>query len=313
MAWITPVLPLSLSGGAAIARRTAIARPTAIATTRMSSPTPLPSTPKIAFLGCGNMATAVLSCLLDTSTLSPTHAFASARTRASLDKLGPLGLPPQNLFLDNNALVAAADIVVLGVKPQMAPAVLQSIGAAFDADRQLLISLVAGISTKNHAAALGCDARIVRAIPSMAARIGASATALVSNARASSEDVESALALMNACGSVEVLPDEKMLDAATAALLPTYTYLALEAIADAAVLEGVPRVIARRLAANSLHSAAALAKAQPDVHPAVLRNTAESPGGVTIRATRELERGGYRDIIMEALAKASERSRELNG
>lgn len=147
----------------------------------------------------------------------------------------------------------------------------------------------------------------------MAARIGASATALVANARASGEDVDSALALMNACGSVEVLPDEKMLDAATAALLPTYTYLALEAIADAAVLEGVPRVIARRLAANSLHSAAALAKSQPDVHPAVLRNTAESPGGVTIRATRELERGGYRDNIMEALAKAAERSRELNG
>jgi pyrroline-5-carboxylate reductase len=95
-------------------------------------------------------------------------------------------------------------------------------------------------------------------------------------------------------------------------LLPTFTYLALEAIADAAVLEGLPRAMAQRLAANSVYSAAALALAKPDVHPAALRNSAESPGGVTIRATRELERGGYRASIMNAITEATKRSAELN-
>lgn len=263
------------------------------------------------------MAGAVLERLLDEGVLNPEHVRASARSQASLEHLAvDWNLPRENLLWGadaNDKLVRASDVVVLGVKPQMTPAVLSGISTSFDPSRHLLLSLVAGVSTEGHAQALGFpEARIIRAIPSMAARIGQSTTAMVAGANATRADVARAESMISACGFVEVLPDEKMLDAATACLLPNFAYLLLEAVADAAVLEGLPRATAQRLAANSLSSAAALAIASPDVHPGTLRNRAESPGGVTIRATRELERGGFRASVMDAVAEASSRSRELN-
>jgi pyrroline-5-carboxylate reductase len=280
----------------------------------MSAPAPPPSS--VGFLGCGSMAGAVLARLIDQRYIAPQQAFASARSRATLQRLDGLRLPPENLLCGPDAnvrLVRAADVVVLGVKPQVARTVLAGLSHVFDPSRHLLVSLVAGMSAENHAESLGhAGARIVRAIPSMAARIGRSTTAMVAGEHARPEDVARATALMELCGFVELLPSEAMLDAATACLLPNYTLLALEAIADAAVLEGLPRATAQRLAANSVYSAAALAAHDPTVHPATLRNSAESPGGVTIRATRELERGGFRASIMDAVAAATGRSKELN-
>jgi pyrroline-5-carboxylate reductase len=138
-----------------------------------------------------------------------------------------------------------------------------------------------------------------------------STTTLVAGRRASEEDIARCQDIFRACGAVEVLADEQLLHAATSIALPAFAYIALEALADAAVLEGLPRDIARRLAAAALRSAATMAIEDSDVHPASLRNDVESPGGVTIRATRELERGGYRAAIMNAVAAATARSIEL--
>jgi pyrroline-5-carboxylate reductase len=271
--------------------------------------------PSVGFLGCGNMAGAILTRIVEQGVVAREDAYASARTRATLDRLDGI-LPEENLLIGTDAnrkLVLQCDWIVLGVKPQMAAAVLADISPAFHPERHVIISLLAGVSAEKQAAALCCDgARIVRAIPSMAASVGQSCTVMVAGANARADDVDSALMFLEACGSVEILPSESMIDVATAAALPTFAYLALEAIADAAVLEGLPRGVAQRLAAKSLQSAAALAASAADVHPAALRNAAESPAGVTIRATRELERGGYRAAIMNAMAAATARSIELN-
>lgn len=308
LAWIVPALPLGC--------RAARSQLQVSCSPRMSSSASTP--PVVGFLGCGAMAGAVLARLLDQKLVLPEHVRASARSQASLEHLAvDWNLPRENLLWGKNAneyLVEASDVVVLGVKPQMAPQVLSSISSSFDSSRHLLLSLVAGMSSESHTQALKLpDARVIRAIPSMSARIGKSTTAMVAGEHVTSEDLSCASRLLGACGFVEVLPDEKMLDAATACLLPTFSYLLLEAIADAAVLEGLPRATAQRLAANSVYSSSALALAAPEVHPASLRNSAESPGGVTIRATRELERGGFRASVMNAVAEATSRSKELNG
>lgn len=310
LAWIGHALPV---GCRAAGRRVQNA-----CTARMVSAVSPVTSQTVGFLGCGTMAGAVLERLLHEGLLAPEQVRASARSEASLEHLAvDWNVPRENLLWGpkgNEALVQASDVVVLGVKPRMTPLVLAGIASSFEPSRHLLLSLVAGISTEGHARALGSpEARIVRAIPSMAARIGRSTTAMVAGANATPDDVACAESLIGACGFVEVLPEEDMLDAATACLLPNFAYLLLEALADAAVLEGLPRATAQRLAANSLSSAAALAVESPDVHPGTLRNKAESPGGVTIRATRELERGGFRASAMDAVAEATARSRELNG
>lgn len=258
------------------------------------------------------MAGAVARCLLRERMLEPENVLASARTTTTLDRLADLGIPAENTFAnDNVSLVRRSDILVLGVKPQMASDVLSRIADDFDPSRHLLVSLLAGVTASQHADALGQpNARIIRVIPTMAAQIGQSCSLVVAGDYATSADVAWLTRMLEACGSVEVLDSEPQLDIATAVLLPTFTMVALEALADAAVLEGLPRPLARRLAARSVHSAASLALHSKD-HPAALRNAAESPGGVTIRATRELEQGGYRAAIMNAISVATDRSREL--
>lgn len=199
-------------------------------------------TGSVGFLGCGNMAGACLSRLMEQGVLSPERTFASARSEASAKRLMAFGLPDQNLMHgpgSNQRLIEACDTIVLGVKPQMAASVLSDVSSAFNPSRHLLVSLVAGMSTQTQAKALGHpEARIVRAIPTMAAAIGESCTAMVAGKCATAEDLAEATQLLEYCGFVEVLPSEASLDAATACVLPTFPYLLIEAIADAAVLEG---------------------------------------------------------------------------
>lgn len=294
-----------------------------VQTCRFKSTTPLcvrmcstSSSVKVGFLGCGTMGRAIITRLVEKNLLQRSNAYASARTGATLEKLRHLGLPQNHLLYGEHAnqrLVQESDVIVLGVKPQVGLDVLTEIAPYFDASRHLLISLLAGMSTANQMKALQKqNARIVRVIPTPAAYIGESCTVAVAGPNVTEQDIQQVTNFFNACGSVEMLDSEQLLDAATACILPVYTYLALEAIADAAVLEGIPRAVARRLAADSVRSAASLAAADPSTHPAVVRNNAESPAGVTIRATRELERGGFRASIMNAFAEATQRSKDLN-
>jgi pyrroline-5-carboxylate reductase len=214
---------------------------------------------------------------------------------------------------DNAWAVADADVVVIAVKPNVASAALTALreGGA-DLARPLWISIAAGVSLATLRAALGDDARIVRAMPNTPALVHAGATAIHANAAASAEDRATARAVFSAVGSCWEAPAEGLLDAVTglSGSGPAYVFVFLEALGDAGVRMGLPREAAYELAFQTVLGAAKLA-IESGRHPAALKDQVTSPGGTTIAGLERLEAGGFRAAVHDAVEAATRRSREL--
>ncbi|MCG8589910.1 MAG: pyrroline-5-carboxylate reductase [Proteobacteria bacterium] len=213
---------------------------------------------------------------------------------------------------ENHDLVADSDVVVLAVKPGVAVGVLEDLAGATDCRKPLWISIAAGVSLGALQRALPAGTRIVRAMPNTPALVQAGATAYCGNSLAQEEDLATAEALFRAVGYAWRAPHESLLDAVTglSGSGPAYVFLLLEALGDAGVRMGLPREAAARLAAETVHGAAKLAL-ESGRHPAALKDQVTSPGGTTIAGLEQLERGGVRAALYEAVAAATRRSREL--
>lgn len=265
---------------------------------------------KTAFLGCGNMATALLRAALNRGQRAPdslaaTDAHPSALERAREE----FGI---RTFSDNREACAWADEVVLAVKPQVLPAVLSEIAPALTPDT-LVVSIAAGVTTERLRKGLNGHEKLVRAMPNTPAIVGEGATALAPAPGASEEDVQHAERLLAAAGCV-VRVDERALDAVTglSGSGPAYVFVAIEALSDAGVRAGLARDVATRLAAQTLLGAAKLLL-ETGEHPGKLKDMVTSPGGTTIAGIAALERHGFRNALMAAVEAATARSKELGG
>jgi pyrroline-5-carboxylate reductase len=265
--------------------------------------------PNTAFLGAGNMASALLRGAI-LSGLSPQGFGASDVDAAALAKLASeLGI---RSFGDNASAAGWADVIVLAVKPQVLPAVLAQIAPQLKSDA-LVISIAAGVPIARISAGLGGHRRIVRAMPNTPALVGAGATALAADASVSTEEWETALALFRGTGLV-VQVEEKLIDGVTAlsGSGPGYVFVIIEALSDAGVREGLPRDVATRLAAQTLLGAAKMVL-ETGTHPAALKDAVTSPAGTTIAGLAALERGGLRAALQAAVEAAAKRAKELGG
>lgn len=258
-------------------------------------------------IGAGNMAEALLRGLLRAG-MKPEQLCGSdpdpARRRTLTDELGIRGT-------DDNAEVARrSEVVVLAVKPGVVEAAVRGLP---DSARPLFVSIAAGRSTASLRAALGERARIVRAMPNTPGLISAGISAIADDSGASEEDLALAEAVLGAIGRVLRVP-ESQLDAVTglSGSGPAYVYLFVEALSEAGVREGLPVVIARELALETVLGAARLLRESGE-HPAVLRDRVTSPGGTTIAGLAALEQKGLRAALLAAVHAATERSRELSG
>jgi len=215
---------------------------------------------------------------------------------------------------DNRELVEACDVVVLAVKPGLVEAVLAGLGGPADTAlaRPLWISIAAGVGLAKLAAGLPPEARVIRAMPNTPALVAAGATAFVAGAAATPQDRATARRLFECVGVAWEAPAETLLDAVTglSGSGPAYVFVFLEALADAGVRMGLPREAAATLATQTVLGAAQLAQ-QSGRHPASLKDQVPSPGGTTIAGLERLEAGGLRAAIHEAVAAATQRSREL--
>ncbi len=207
------------------------------------------------------------------------------------------------------APVAAPD-AVLAVKPDDVGA---AAAAVADAGAERALSVAAGVTTGAIETAAGGRLRVVRAMPNTPALIGAGAAAISPGAAAGEEDLEWAESVLGAVGVVVRVP-EKHLDAVTglSGSGPAYVFLVAEAMADAGVLNGLPRDVAETLAFRTLLGAARLL-AEGDTGPAELRAAVTSPGGTTAAGLAELERHAVRAAFLDAVTAATRRSRELGG
>ncbi len=229
-----------------------------------------------------------------------------AKAEALAAELGPGALAAPSA----QAAVAAADLILLAVKPPMVADVLTEI-APFVTPSQLVISIAAGIRLAKMEAALP-DIPIIRTMPNTPCLVGKGATALSRGTHAGDEHLQLAQSLFAAVGlSVEV--PERLLDAVTglSGSGPAYVYLMIEALADGGVKEGLTRDTARLLAAQTVLGAAQMVLSS-DEHPAQLKDNVTTPGGTTIAALHVLERAGLRTALIDAIQAAAERSRELS-
>jgi pyrroline-5-carboxylate reductase len=211
---------------------------------------------------------------------------------------------------DNVAALDKADVVLFAIKPQMLGRVGREIGPHLGRG-QLVLSVLAGATTAALSGLLGHD-QIVRSMPNTPARLGKGVTVWYATPETTDTQRAQAAALLSALGHQLEVDDEKMVAMATAVsgTGPTYVFLVMEALIDAAVHLGFPRHIAHDLVIETLEGSTLFAR-QSGMHPAELRNMVTSPGGTSAAALHELESGRLRTVLSEAVWAAYRRTVEL--
>ncbi len=263
---------------------------------------------RVAVLGAGKMGGILLRRLLEKGLLRPELTCATVaheeRARSLSEKLGI------KVGTDNAAAVRNADIILIGLKPQIVEEVAAQIQPVVTG-KQLFISVAASVPTSHIERALGHDAPVIRAMPNTPCLLGVGITALCQGKFANIKHLEMASALF-AVGGRTVAVDEKHMDAVTAlsGSGPAYIYIILESLAEAGVKVGLPRDVATLLAAQTTLGAATVVLETGD-HPALLKDAVTTPAGCTIDGILELEEGKLRVTLIKAVVKAAQRAKEL--
>lgn len=263
---------------------------------------------KIGFIGLGNMAGAMIGGLLKNGLVKAEDIYGADVSTAMVSKRAEeFGI---HTGTDNREVVAAADYLVLAVKPQFAADAIAGFADALRGD-QVVISIMAGKTLGWLAEHLGSDIKCVRCMPNTAALVGAAITAATPNAKVTEEELQTALKILESCGRASVV-SEHLMDAVVgvSGSAPAYVFMFIEAMADAAVEEGMPRAQAYEFAAQAVYGSAKL-MLDTGKHPGELKDMVCSPAGTTIAAVRVLEEAGFRGAVIDAVEAATERSREL--
>lgn len=262
---------------------------------------------KIAFIGPGAMAEAIIAGLLRKKLAMPENIIAAGpREERGIELNKKYGIQSTT---DNAQAAAIADVVVLSVKPQRLSEVMKGLkGIRPDA---LLLSIIAGASMKKIGAGLKHKA-VVRSMPNTPGQIGEGITVWAASGEVTEEQQEMARQILGALGEEVFVEDESYLDMATAlsGTGPAYVFLFTEALIDAGVHMGFPRRIAEQLVLQTIKGSAAF-YTQAARHPATLRNQVTSPGGTSAEALYYLEKAGFRTAISRAVWAAYQRSLEL--
>lgn len=263
----------------------------------------------IAFIGAGNMAKAIIGGLL-------AEGFSAANISASSPRLETLGKVASqfgiSVSIDNALIAAKADVIVLAVKPQLLKEVALELAASLS-HQPLIISVAAGITTESLASWLGQDQAIVRCMPNTPSQLREGASGLFANAKVSAAQKAQANAILQAVGVVQWLDDEALINAVTAVSGsgPAYFFLAMEAMIDAGVAQGLSRDCATALTLQTARGAAMLAQ-QSDVDVAELRRRVTSPNGTTEQAIKSFENDGIRAMFDRALRACANRALALS-
>lgn len=265
---------------------------------------------RIAFIGGGNMATAIIGGLINEGSMDPSLIHVSDPGAAQREQLSAsLGV---QTHADNLSAMADADVVILAVKPQVLKEVLTPLKATLETTQPLLISIAAGISLESLAEWSSCHA-IVRAMPNTPAMLGEGATGLFASADVSLEQKNLADRLLQATGITVWVQTEDEIDAVTAVSGsgPAYYFLMMEAMIEAGKSLGLSEETATQLTLQTALGAGRMAKAA-DVSPAELRRRVTSPGGTTEQAIATFESAGLRDTVLSAMKNCARKAAELS-
>ncbi len=262
---------------------------------------------KLGFIGAGNMAQAMIGGILAKGIVKKDEIIASAATQKTIDKVSEeFGV---NVTLDNTE-VAKADIVFLAVKPVYYQEVIDEIKSVVN-ENQIIISVAAGKSVEWVENAFGGEKKIVRIMPNTPALVGEAVTAICPNKNVSDEEKKVVSELLSSFGIAQFI-NENIMDAviAVSGSSPAYVFMFIEAMADAAVAEGMPRTQAYQFAAQSVLGSAKMVL-ETGKHPGELKDMVCSPAGTTIEAVKVLEEKGFRSSVIEAMSACADKSRNM--
>ena len=262
---------------------------------------------KIGFIGCGNMAKAMITSIIKAALVDPANIFASDGYQAGLDDArSRLGI---NTTMDNKEVVNECDVIFLDVKPNIYDSVMKEI-APLGAGR-LFVSIAPGKTLSYLESGLGKEAKILRTMPNTPAMVGEGVTAICPNKNITNEDMEVLESIIGTFGTVERV-EEKLFDAvvAVSGSSPAYVFMFIEAMADAAVLQGMARDKAYRFAAQAVLGSAKMVL-DTGKHPGALKDMVCSPGGTTIEGVAVLEEKGMRSAVIEAMNAVYDKSGKM--
>jgi len=270
----------------------------------------------VGFIGTGNMANAIVRGMVGSGGFPADEVVVFDRNTDKRDLLGAdLGVQVAG---SAEELVDASDVVVVAVKPQGIPALLEGLAGRIAERRRVVVSIAAGTplarleSFLTTDAAPGSDSAVVRVMPNVNAMIGAGMSAVTGNAAATSDDVATVVAIFQAVGEVVEIPESQFSTyTAIAGSSPAFTYLFIDALSRAAVAGGMPKAQATQIAAQAVLGSAKMVR-ESQKSPWDLIDTVCSPGGTTVAGLLALEDRGFLSTVAHGVKATIDRDREMN-
>lgn len=262
----------------------------------------------IGFIGSGNMATALIGGIIKSNLVQANKVICSNPKKENLENLHR----EYGIYVteDNCEVAGKADILILAVKPQVYPDVIREIKNNIKKET-IVVSIAAGQTIENVKNLFEKEIKLVRVMPNTPALVGEGMAAISPCPMVLPEEIEMVCNIFNNCGKCEVVP-EKLMDVVTAVSgsSPAFVFMIIEAMADGAVLEGMPRSQAYTFAAQAVLGSAKMVL-ETGKHPGVLKDMVCSPGGTTIAGVSVLEENGLRASMIKAVEAATKKSRDL--
>jgi len=264
---------------------------------------------KIGIIGYGNIAKAMVGGMLKAGFVTPENVLASSR---NLDKLNKAKLEYGiNITMDNKEVAEESDVIILCVKPHLIGVVGEEIKDMINEDK-LIVSVAAGIKIEDYEDVFGDHMPIVRCMPNTPVMVGEGMTAIAHNKHVHDQDLEYISEMFHCFGKAEVVDEGYMaVITALSGSSPAYVFMFIEALADGAVLMGLPRDKAYRMAAQSVHGAAKLVL-ETEIHPGELKDMVCSPGGSTIDAVFTLEKNNFRGTVISTIESSTNKVMKLS-
>lgn len=263
---------------------------------------------KIGFIGCGNMAKAMINGMLGSNLVDRKNIIVSAKSSETLERIKKeLGVLTT---LQNKKIAREVDILILAVKPYLYEDVLREIKEDIK-EEVIVVSIGAGISLDFLKKNLKDGSKFIKTMPNTPALVGEGMSAITLGENLLEQEIEDVLDIFKSFGKVEII-DEKLMDGFTAICgsSPAYIFMLIEAMADAGVREGIPRQMAYNMSAQAVLGSAKMVL-ESDEHPGRLKDNVCSPGGTTIEAVISLETSGFRASIMQAVRECAIKSKSM--
>ena len=264
---------------------------------------------KIGFIGCGNMAQAMIGGIVKSGIFSGRDIIVSDLNKENLAAAKKkYGI---ETAANNSQCAEKADILILAVKPNLYERVISEIRGMAKKD-VVVVTIAAGRSIESTEKAFGREIKVVRVMPNTPSLVGEGMSSLCINSLITEEELQEIVGIFESFGRAEVV-DEKLMDVVTSVSgsAPAYIYMFIEAMADGAVLDGMPREKAYKMAAQTVLGAAKMV-VETGRHPGQLKDEVCSPGGTTIEAVATFEEKGLRNAVITAMRRCTKKSKEMS-